>query len=128
MKKTIIALIILVIAAIATYYSVFNGNTANTPVPKPALENQASPTSETIINVKDFAFNPATFTVKIGTKITWINNDNVPHTITSDSGNLLNSPNLAPGNSFSFTFTDIGIFKYHCNIHKMMKGEIIIQN
>jgi plastocyanin len=66
--------------------------------------------------------------VKTGTTVTWMNNDTVAHTVTSDSGGLLNSPEIAPGQSFSFTFTYPVTVPYHCAIHTMMKGTIVVEN
>lgn len=42
------------------------------------------------------------------------------------SGGGFDSGNLESGRSFSFTFTDVGTFTYHCNIHSSMKGKIIV--
>ena len=85
-----------------------------------------APTSVTIA-IKNFAFTPNTITVKAGTNITWTNNDSAPHSIISDSGNLLNSKVLATGESFSFTFTKEGTVGYHCGLHSMMKAKVIIE-
>jgi plastocyanin len=59
--------------------------------------------------------------------VTWTNNDSVAHTVTSDSNGLLNSPTLSPGDSYSFTFPNSGSTNYHCNIHTMMRGTVIVQ-
>lgn len=92
------------------------GDTSNNNTPKASS-----------ISIKNFSFSPATLAIKTGTKVTWINDDTVSHTVTSDSGNLLNSGTLSPGQSFSFTFTDTGAVNYHCSIHPMMKGKIVVQ-
>jgi len=152
MKKVIISIIVLVIAAIAAYYLVFNKNTTNYYTPSttnnmemnntsntepstnvtPTTQVQApantpSPTSVTV-NIKNFSFSPSTLNVKTGTKVTWVNNDGVSHTVTSDSGNILNSGTLASGASFSFTFTNPGTVKYHCSIHPMMQASVVVTN
>jgi plastocyanin len=74
----------------------------------------------------NFAFSPATLTVKVGTKVTWTNKDQVTHTVTADQG-AFNSGLLPSGNSFSFTFTTAGTFSYHCNIHHSMTATIVVQ-
>jgi plastocyanin len=74
----------------------------------------------------NFAFSPATLTVKTGTKVSWTNKDTVTHTVTADQG-AFNSGLLSPGNSFSFTFTQAGTYSYHCNIHHSMMATIIVQ-
>jgi hypothetical protein len=45
--------------------------------------------------------------------------------VTSDTG-LFDSGTLNVGNTFSFTFTQAGTFTYHCNIHPMMTGAIVV--
>ncbi len=158
MKKIIIILVILVIVALGAYYLVFNNNSSQTPIvtpsaspspsdqssstPLPTTSASTSPTpkatvantpkpsvaAKASVSIKNLSFNPGTLTIKSGTKVTWVNNDSVSHTVTSDSGNLLNSPTLAPVQSFSFTFNKIGTINYHCNFHKTMKGVIIVTN
>lgn len=135
MKKIIIALIVLIIVGAGTYYLVFNKNSASEAptYTAPASNNPVTNTTETptaaivTVSIKNFSFNPPTLTVRTGTKVTWINSDSVSHTVTSDSDNLLNSPTLSPGQSFSFTFTDAGTTSYHCNIHPSMHGKVIVE-
>jgi hypothetical protein len=38
-----------------------------------------------------------------------------------------NSGPLAPGSTFSFTFTNAGTYSYHCNIHPYMMATIVVQ-
>lgn len=64
--------------------------------------------------------------VKSGTTVTWTNDDSVAHTVTSDTGSVLNSSSIAPGQSFSFTFTTPGTYAYHCAIHPGMKATIVV--
>ena len=85
---------------------------------------QQSNSSSTTISIKDFSFNPKNINIKAGTTITWINEDSLIHDITIDSG--LFNQDLEPGEEFSFTFDEPGIYKYHCNIHPSMTGEITI--
>ncbi len=143
MKKTLFVIIILIIL-VGGYYIFFNTSSNSTPtplVPSPNIVSSTPPVSDLIpptpvapqsekisINIKDFAFNPSTVNIKVGTQVTWTNNDSVSHTITSDVGTLLKSNTLSPGQSFSFTFTKTGTETYHCNIHKMMKGTITVTN
>jgi plastocyanin len=79
------------------------------------------------VEIKGFAFNPATVTVPVGTTVTWTNNDPSTHTVTSSQGNVLNSPNLPQGGTFSYTFNQKGTFEYHCAIHTSMTGKVIVQ-
>ena len=94
-----------------------------------AATPQPAPSGGTTITIKNFAFDPATLTVKTGTTITWVNNDSPTHTVASDTGSLVSfsSDPLATGSSYSFTFTQPGTYTYHCSIHPSMTGTIIVQ-
>ena len=78
------------------------------------------------IEVKEFAFNPVTITVKVGTKVTWTNKDSVAHTATSDDGTAFDTGLLNQGESGSFTFDKVGTYGYHCTPHPNMKASIIV--
>ena len=74
------------------------------------------------------AFGPATLTVKTGTTVTWKNNDDIAHTVTSDDGTTFDSGTLAAGASFSFTANTGGTYAYHCTIHSGMTATLIVTN
>jgi plastocyanin len=78
------------------------------------------------VDIKGFAFSPATVNVPIGTTVTWTNNDSTTHTVTSSTG-AFSSGNLANGATYSFTFTAVGDFEYHCSIHTSMVGHVIVK-
>lgn len=122
--KKIFTIIILAIVSIGAYIIFISNRNYNItpamPVPNPIPDVIR-------INVRDFSFNPPMLTIKTGTTVAWVNNDSASHTVTSDSGNLLNSPIISPGKTFSFIFNNPGTVNYHCNIHKMMKGAIIVE-
>jgi len=133
MKKIIIAFVVLVLAAVLTYFLVFNNSSQTSKVEqlKPtSTETVNNPVNtvqpEANVNINNFSFNPSVITIKVGTKVTWTNNDSVPHQVKGDNLSSLNTPIMNNGQTYSFTFNDIGTFNYHCVIHPMMKGEIIV--
>ena len=81
------------------------------------------------IEIKNFAFNPSTLTVKSGTAVIWTNQDGAPHAIVSDIGSPVaySSGSIPPGSFYGFGFTQQGTYTYHCSIHPSMKGTIIVQ-
>lgn len=81
------------------------------------------PANEIIIMGREFM--PGSLTVSAGTKITWINKDSETHTITSDTG-LFNST-VEPTETFSFTFTEPGMFNYRCEFRSEMAGSITVK-
>lgn len=77
------------------------------------------------ISIQNYAFQPATLSVPVGTTVTWTNNDMVAHTSTSDT-RVWDSGTVAPGQSFSYTFSQAGTFPYHCMIHPFMRGTVVV--
>ena len=101
---------------------------AGSPTVSPGTPSADTPTpaSEVSVEIKDFAFNPATLTIAAGTTVTWTNNDTTAHTVTAADGSF-DSGNLAPGDSFSFTFEDAGTFDYVCSYHPNMQGSVEVE-
>ncbi len=101
-----------------------------TETPTTASTSSASSSSQALsgeveIEIEDFAFNPKTVTITVGTTVKWSNKDNAPHTVTGDDGSW-GSNSLAKGDTFFFTFTQAGAFAYHCGVHPSMTATIIV--
>lgn len=79
------------------------------------------------VDIKDFAFNPASLEINVGDTVTWTNNDSAPHNVVSVSRKELSSAILSKGQTFSHTFTATGTFEYLCTIHPNMKAAIIVK-
>ena len=80
----------------------------------------------TAVEIKDFAFSPATLTVKVGDTVTWTNQDSVGHSATADDGSF-DTGILAQGESNTVTFTEAGTFAYHCTPHPNMTAMIVVE-
>ena len=78
------------------------------------------------IKIDNFTFSPQTLTVPVGATITWINDDDVPHTVV-DTGKRFKSAALDTDDKFSFTFTTAGEYSYFCGIHTHMTGKIVVK-
>ena len=91
-----------------------------------ALTTAAAGAPQAQIVIKDFMFGPTSVTVKSGTTVTWVNRDDEPHTLASDSG-LWRSGALDTGGEFHFTFDTPGTYHYVCTIHPRMLGTIIVE-
>ena len=87
----------------------------------------ANGASQNKIEIKDFAFNPQTITVKSGEKITWINRDDEPHTIVSVEKQFKKSPALDTDQEFTVVAGSPGTYSYYCSVHPKMTGTIIVQ-
>jgi plastocyanin len=100
---------------------------AGMAMPAPSAAGAAKPVAGDRVAIKGFAFAPAALTVPVGTTVTWTNQDSDAHTVTSDGGGgPLNSKALATGDTFSFTFTQAGTFKYLCTIHPFMTATVTV--
>jgi plastocyanin len=101
---------------------------AATETPAPTATTAATQTAEEVpVDIRNFAYSPNPVEVPVGGTVTWTNQDPVPHTATSDERGILQSGAIAPGSSFSQTFTTPGEFKYHCEFHPNMSGTIIVK-
>jgi plastocyanin len=142
---TLVILVILVIAAVVVVSDWSNNktnndtngttNTTSTPNPTPqnppagnppASDSGQTPVAGTIY-IKNKIFAPSQINVQKGSAVTWVNNDDIAHTVTIDHGDGPTSGNIAAGASYSYTFNTAGSFQYHCEIHPSMRGTIVVQ-
>jgi plastocyanin len=93
----------------------------------PSSAAAAAPVATDQVAIKDFAFAPGAVTVKVGTTVTWTNNDQDPHTVTSTgTGGPLKSATMQNGDKYTFTFTTAGTFEYLCTIHPFMTATVTV--
>ncbi len=79
----------------------------------------------TNVMIDNFTFEPAQLTVKVGTTVTWKNRDDIPHTVVA--AGKFRSKTLDTDDSYSFTFTIAGDYKYFCSLHPHMTGMIKVE-
>lgn len=89
-----------------------------------AAEAAATASAAKSVQIKDFAFKPATLKVGRGSRVAFDNASDVPHTATSGS---FDTKRIAPGQSAAVQFNKRGTFAYHCKIHPFMKGKIVVE-
>jgi amicyanin len=78
------------------------------------------------MTIDNFTFSPHQITVKAGDTVTWTNQDDIPHTVTS-TANVFKSKALDTDDKFSFTFTTPGTYTYFCSLHPRMTGTIVVE-
>ena len=78
------------------------------------------------VKIDNFTFNPQQITVKAGDTVTWVNHDDIPHTVTSKTA-LFRSKAMDTDDKFSFTFATPGSFPYFCALHPHMTGTIVVE-
>jgi plastocyanin len=94
--------------------------TAKGAAPDTAAANQ--------IIIDNFTFTPPTLCIASGTEVTWVNHDDVPHTVThSVKPRLFDSGTMDTDARFARRFTTPGTYDYYCAVHPRMTGKIIVK-
>ena len=84
--------------------------------------------AEQQVTIDNFAFEPKVLTVAPSTKVTWLNRDDVPHTVTSsESPHKFNSKAIDTDETFSYVFTQPGTYPYFCAVHPHMTAKIVVK-
>jgi len=78
------------------------------------------------ISIDNFSFEHDV-TVAVGTRVTWVNHDDIPHTVVSEDLTTFRSKPLDTDETFSFTFDKAGTYKYFCSIHPKMTAQIVVR-
>lgn len=113
------------VAAVAVTVVAVGGCSSPAAPAPPSAPPSVSPVAGTTVEIDDFAFVPATLTIKRGDAVTWINRDEEPHTV-ADSGGSFRSPGMGANGTYSFTFSTPGTFDYICTIHTFMRGTVVV--
>ena len=80
------------------------------------------------VKIDNFSFAPPVLMVRAGTTVTWINRDDIPHTVVStEEPKAFKSKVLDTDEKFSFTFEKAGTYSYFCSIHPKMTGKVVVQ-
>ncbi|MFI5778899.1 cupredoxin family copper-binding protein [Nocardia sp. NPDC051570] len=107
----------------------FSGGSVMMPMPAmtepPSTTTASAPVAGDAVSIENFAFAPATLSVRAGTAVTWTNKDEEPHTVADKNGGF-HSPGLGTGAVYTFTFTKAGTYDYVCTIHPFMHGTVVV--
>lgn len=79
------------------------------------------------VKIANFTFSAPVVTVSAGTTVTWVNEDDIPHTVVADDKAMFKSKVLDTGDRFAFTFAKPGTYGYFCSIHPHMTGKIVVK-
>jgi plastocyanin len=92
-------------------------------------QQQVAATGPAQISIDNFNFSPSTLTIAAGTKVTWVNNDEEPHTVVNvdQPTRVFRSGGLDSGDTYSFVFDKPGTYDYICSIHPHMSGKIVVK-
>jgi plastocyanin len=96
------------------------------PAPASAADATAAVAASAVVEIRNMKFSPVTLTVTAGTEVTWVNEDDAPHTVT-DKGKVFRSAALDTNDRFSHAFAAPGEFTYFCTFHPLMVGKIVVK-
>lgn len=102
------------VAAAVTLFSLF------------ALPPAEAADKKVTVEIANFTYSPNVITVNPGTTVTWVNHDDIPHTVTA-SGKAFRSNALDTDDSFTFTFTLPGDYAYFCALHPRMTAKVVVR-
>jgi len=107
MKQTLLSLL----AAVALLGALAPAARAADPVPT--------------VHIRNYAYMPASLTVRAGTRVTFVNDDEEPHTVTARDHSF-DSDAIDTHGSWQHTFAKAGRYAYFCEMHPYMKGTLVV--
>lgn len=110
------------LAVLALPAALFAGGPPSLPATPQVAKVAAGPQ----VHIDNFQFSPATLTIPTGTTVTWTNQDDMVHTVTSAT-RVFSSASLETDDLFSYTFTTPGTYTYFCKLHPHMTATVIVQ-
>jgi plastocyanin len=88
----------------------------------------AAPAAATRVTIDNFAYEPREITVAPGARVSWVNHDDVPHTVTSTTKpRAFDSGALDTDQTFDRVFDRPGTYEYFCAVHPHMTGKVIVK-
>ena len=85
-----------------------------------------APRAKREVTIDNFTFGKDAVVVAPGTEVTWVNRDDMPHTVVADDKSF-SSPPLDTGDRFSHTFDKPGTYDYYCSLHPKMTGRVVVE-
>src|SRR4051794_27749529 len=123
---TLLACLALAVAGCGSSDDNGGGSSASSSEAAPASSDSSGGGTE--IDMKNIQFNPKQQTVKVGEKVTWVNQDDVDHNVVTTGGDAkFESDNFGKAGTYSYTPTKAGTIKYTCTLHPGMDGELTVQ-
>jgi plastocyanin len=80
----------------------------------------------TEVRIANLSFGPSEVRVRAGTRVRWVNADQVQHSVTAENG-AFDSGLIDSGRSFERVFDRPGTYSYHCTPHPFMQGRVIVE-
>lgn len=117
---------------------------STSPQSSPSEDSAPATSGGSEVTLQTFRFEPGEIEIEVGETVTWTNNDDILHTVTSGKGQKQGVPGVSEnkdaqpdglfdqqmdgvGATFEFTFEKSGTFNYFCSIHPGMTGKVIVE-
>ena len=81
---------------------------------------------DVVVHIANFAFRPSPMSVDAGQRVTFVNDDEEPHTVTAVDKSF-DSEALDMHQTWQHTFSKPGTYAYFCELHPTMKGSIVVR-
>lgn len=102
------------------------GNAAPPAQPAAPVDSSRVTRSEAVVRVANLAFGEQSLHVRAGTRVRWINQDQVQHSVTADDGTF-DSGLIEPGAAWERVFDRAGQYTYHCAPHPFMTARVVVE-
>lgn len=124
----IAAIIVVVIIAIVAVSSGKSKPEASTASSGSTSSSASAAVATTSVNIKNYMFVPMAIKVKVGSTVTWNNQDSVHHNVvaTTASPDAPNGPLISQGQTYSFTFRKAGTYAIICQVHPYMHSTVVV--
>lgn len=86
-----------------------------------------TPVATNAVDIKGFAFGPASIKVASGATVTWTNSDGIAHNVTFDGAVVPASGNFDAGSKAMAMPAAAGVYTYKCTLHAGMNGSVTVQ-
>ena len=90
-----------------------------------AIGSRKGEAAEAQIVVDNFTFAPTPLNVTVGTTVTWVNHDDIPHSIVCPTLKVKSHP-MDTDESFAYKFEQAGTYDYICGLHPHMHWQIVV--
>ena len=101
--------------------------TTPTPEVQTSTQSQEAQSNDIVsVGMKDIKFVPEEISAKVGQRIVWTNNEDIPHNVTATEGADFASDTLRRDDTFEYTTEKAGTIKYVCTIHSGQNGQIMV--
>jgi plastocyanin len=91
-----------------------------------ALGSRTAKAADAEVVIDNFTFTPTPLKVEVGTTVTWVNHDDIPHSLVCPDLKVHSHP-LDTDDTFAYKFEQAGTYDYLCGLHPHMHGQVVVE-